>query len=208
MTPREPFNACSHLIGAGLALIGGVVTAIQASGPWIQFAVAVYTISITTMLGSSGVYHASHNGVEKLRRFDHFAIALAIWGTYVPICAKIWPSPGGWMLVVETALLIYLAFESVAKRRILWLRLASYVVMGWLALAALPQLMSQFGPVAVQLVVAGGLIYTFGLVVFASKKPNPWPETIGFHGLWHIFVLAGAACHLFAVRVMVLGRAF
>jgi len=209
---REPANAVTHFIGVVLAIIGTVALLISASGdPWRVVSVAIFGASMILLYSASTLLHAVHAGASTLRRlrvFDHAAIFVLIAGTYTPITLV--PlrlvSPGwGWALfgtVWGLAVLgvVFKLFWINAPR---WLSTALYVGLGWIVMIAVVPLVQALSLSALLWLAAGGLCYTVGAVVYATKWPDPWPQTFGFHALWHLFVLAGTACHFVMILVEV-----
>lgn len=203
---REPFNAYSHLAGVVLALVGTVVLALSWNGePARLVGALVFGISMVLLYTSSTVYHAvrvSAQALAALRRLDHAAIFLFIAGSYTPLFLQSLEGPWKtWGLVlVWTLALLGLIFRVVALRAPRWLYTLSYLGLGWVVVFFIPQL--RLPTEAWVWIGAGGVAYSLGAVIYALKKPNPWPRLMGFHGLWHLFVLAGSVCvYLGVLRV-------
>ena len=209
---REPANAVTHLVGVVLAVAGTVALLVAAAGdPWRVVSVAVFGASMIVLYSASSLLHgvmADAVTLRRLRVFDHAAIFVLIAGTYTPITLVSLRvvSPGwGWSLfgtVWGLALLgvVFKLFWIGAPR---WLSTALYVGLGWLAMIAVVPLVNALSVGAIAWLVAGGLCYTIGALVYATKRPDPWPATFGFHALWHLFVLAGTACHFVMILVYV-----
>lgn len=203
---REPFNALSHLVGAILALIGMVyLLVLSRTDPRAMIGFGVYGLLTVLLYASSSAYHWSHRTGTFLRKMDHTAIYLVIAGTYTPVCMLGLPNgPAVWVLALQwTLATIGLVATFVLKKPPTWLRLTLYLVMGWMALPLAGMLVHQISPAGFAWIVAGGLAYTLGCIIYASKRPNPWPGKFGSHEIWHLFVLAGGVCH-FAVMVVML----
>src|SRR5215216_5287615 len=184
---REPVNGLTHAAGGLLAALGlGVLLATAWSAGRIDQLVAfgVFGLSLIALYAASALYHLlplSPSGVARLRKLDHMAIFVLIAGTYTPFCLLALGSGWGWGLLT---LVWSLALCGVSLKIFWmgvprWLSVALYLGMGW--------------------VLAGGLVYSAGALVYGLKRPNPVPEVFGFHELWHLFVLAGSACHFWAV---------
>jgi hemolysin III len=147
--------------------------------------------------------------VRRLRVFDHAAIFVLIAGTYTPITlvslrvvAPVW----SWALfgtVWGLAVLgvLFKLFWIGAPR---WLSVALYIALGWMAVIAVAPLLQALPLGAMLWMLAGGLFYTVGALIYATKRPDPWPRTFGFHALWHLFVLAGSASHFMMVFAYVM----
>ncbi|MFZ4507383.1 MAG: PAQR family membrane homeostasis protein TrhA [Fimbriimonas sp.] len=195
---REPFNALSHLVGAVLTAIGASYLVLLHQGVFLAwFGFAIYGVMATTLFAASAAYHWSVAGEHALRKFDHASIYLMIAGTYTPVCLlAMQGSTRITVLSIEWGFaLIGIAATFVMAKPPTWLRLTLYLVMGWITLPILGSLASVVSWTGVAWMLAGGLVYTLGTVVYAAKRPNPWPDTFGSHGLWHLFVVGGAACH-------------
>lgn len=193
---REPFNAYSHLVGIVLALVGTVVLALFWQGDTGKLVGAlVFGVSMVLLYTSSTLYHAlkvSTNVLATLRRLDHAAIFLFIAGSYTPIfistLEESW-KPWGLGLVWGLAVL-GVVFRVVALKAPRWLYTLTYIGLGWAVVFFIPKL--QMPAWTWTWIAAGGLAYSLGAVIYALKKPNPWPQMVGFHGVWHLFVLAGS----------------
>ncbi len=209
---REPANALTHLVGLVLALAGAVtLIVLSPNDPWRLGSAAVFGASLVLLYTASTLLHAVRAGpgvIRRLRVFDHAAIFVLIAGTYTPIVLV--PlrvvNPGwAWALfgtVWGLALLgiLFKVFWIGAPR---WLSVGLYVALGWLALAAVSPLLMALPLGALVWLLAGGLSYTGGAIIYALKRPDPWPRTFGFHALWHLFVLIGSACHFVMVLAYV-----
>jgi len=167
-------------------------------------AFGIFGFSLIALYTASALYHLlplSPLGVARLRRVDHMSIFVLIAGTYTPFCLL--ALDGGWrvgllVLVWGLALcgvLLKLLWMDTPR----WLSVALYLGMGWVAVVAAPALLRAVPVGGIAWVLAGGLVYSAGALVYGFKRPNPIPGTFGFHELWHIFVVAGSACHFWAV---------
>lgn len=199
--PTERFSFLSHAVGAVAAIAGLVLLAVRADGPLAVTSAVLYGASLVLLLGSSALHHAVHPasqaGRNALRRLDHIAIFGLIAGTYTPVSLVGLGGAWGWsifgviwgLFVVGTLTKV---FWLGAPR---WFSVALYIAMGWTAVVAIVPLLDRFSAQALLWMLAGGLFYTGGAVIYGRKQPDPWPRWLGFHGLWHVFVLAGAATH-------------
>jgi hemolysin III len=198
---REPFSGLSHLGGALLAIAALVVLVCLAAGkPWHVSGFAIYGSALILLYTASALYHllpVSDRHVERLRVFDHVCIYLLIAGTYTPICLVPLRSAWGWSLFgVVWGLALFGSLLEIAPRLApRWVGLALYLVMGWLALIAMGPLTRTLPAAALAWLLAGGIVYTVGAVVYAIERPRLWPGIFGAHDLWHLFVLSGSACH-------------
>jgi hemolysin III len=203
---REPFSGLSHLVGAVAAVVGLVDLVSVAAGRNLQLvAFSIYGVSLILLYLSSGIYHSLRVSAEKLtvlRRFDHMAIYLLIAGTYVPLCLIALPGPwGNGLLIAEATMAVVGTIAALAfKGGPSWLRALLYVAMGWLAVVAMGPLSSSLSSYALHWLLAGGIVYTVGAVVYVMDRPRLWPGRFGAHDLWHLFVIGGSACHFVLIR--------
>lgn len=200
----ERFNGYTHLVGAVLALGGAValVTLAALKGdPWRIVSFAVYGSTLILLYLTSTLYHSVRGRAKAvLRKLDHCTIYLLIAGTYTPFTLVTLRGPWGWSLfgAVWGLAAIGIAQECWLARGARLASLAIYLLMGWLALVALVPLLEALGWTGLAWLAAGGLAYTVGIVfyVFDERVPH-------FHGVWHLFVLAGSAIHYAAMVVLV-----
>ncbi len=209
---REPANALTHLIGLVLAVVGTVTLIVVSVGdPWRLASALVFGASMVLLYTASTLLHGVRAGpgvIKRLRVFDHAAIFVLIAGTYTPITLvslRLVSPAWSWALFATVwglALLgvVFKLFWIGAPR---WLSVALYVGLGWLAVVAVAPLLTALPVGALVWLMAGGLFYTGGAIIYARKRPDPWPHTFGFHALWHLFVLAGTACHFVMVLAYV-----
>jgi hemolysin III len=190
-----------------MAVLGTAVIAV-AEGAGTRAVLAVYVAGVCTMLGVSATYHRfrwDERALRVMRRLDHSAIFLAIAGTYTPVaalCLSGWVRPG-LLATVWAAALAGIALQWLPKRPHRAVFAALYIGVGWLALLALPQLFHGLGPVGFGLVLAGGIVYTLGAVVYACRRPDPWPRVFGFHEVFHALTLVAAGLQLAAIAFTV-----
>jgi hemolysin III len=202
---EERFNALTHLAGALLALLGTVVLlvlALERRDPWRVGSFAVYGAVLVAQFLSSFLYHSAQ-GPRKaaLRNLDHCAIYLLIAGTYTPFTLV--ALRGNWGLPLFVSIWILAAIGLVQEigfaRRGRRLSLVLYLTMGWLAILALFPLLASLTPRGFTWVAAGGVLYTAGTYFYVKSKKG-----LRFgHGIWHLFVLGGSACHYLAVLLFV-----
>ncbi len=202
---REPFCALSHLTGAALGVVGLIALLMVADGPWRIVSYSIYGACLILLYSISGIYHWVRRGSSFFQRLDHASIYLLIAGTYVPVCLVSLRGPWGWALFgIETGLAAFGVVIAVGWRsQPDWLRVALYIIMGWLALIAIAPLNHALPAPAVRLLVIGGLIYTAGAVIFSLDRPHLWPGRFSAHDLWHLFVLGGSACHFAAILLYI-----
>ncbi len=198
-----------HLVAAPLSLAASIVLIALAPTTPTKWASAVYLASSLILFGISALYHRFYwkPGWELLwKRLDHSNIFLLIAGTYTPLSvALLSPSAQRSLLVLVwggalAGILINLFWPTGPR----WLLTLIYVLLGWVAVWYLPEFWSAGGPAVVWLIIAGGILYTMGAVVYAFKRPDPWPAWFGFHEIFHLFTVLAWACHCVAVYLAVL----
>ena len=202
---REPINGLTHLGGAVAATIGlAVLLVIGWSSTGKVISVLFYGLSLIGLFASSATYHLADvrpKIQEILRKVDHSAIYLLIAGTYTPFCINAFTGFWRWgLLTIIWSLagigIMVKLFTVNAPR---WISAGTYVLMGWLCIAAIGEMLVTLPTFALTWLVAGGVIYTLGALVYITKIMNFWPGKFGYHEVWHIFVLLGALAHFVAV---------
>ena len=205
MYAGEKFNAVSHLVGAVLALAGTVVLIVLAAlsgDPWKIVSVSIYGATLVMLYSFSTLYHSLRGRTKNiLRKLDHTSIYLLIAGSYTPFCLVTLRGPWGWSLfgVVWGLAVFGILQELWSKSAARILSVVIYIVMGWAALAVLAQLRHALGPAGFAWLVAGGLFYTIGIIFYVIDT-----RLKHAHGIWHLFVIAGSACHYVAILLYVL----
>jgi hemolysin III len=196
----ERFNSISHLAGAGLALAGAVVLvtlAARLGDPWKIVSFSIYGAMLVALYVFSTVYHSVRGRAKEiLRKLDHCAIYLLIAGTYTPFAlVSLRGSWGWWLLGIVWSLALFgIAQELWLGRRTRVLSLILYVLMGWLALVAVVPLWHALTPSGFGWLLAGGALYTGGLVFYATDH-----KLRHGHGVWHLFVVSGSGCHFYTI---------
>ncbi|HBG74190.1 MAG: hypothetical protein A2X25_03900 [Chloroflexi bacterium GWB2_49_20] len=204
---REPFNGFSHLGGAITAFLGGIaLLVIGWTGTERIISVIIYITSLVTMFSSSATYHlvrAKPRLQEVLRKLDHSAIFLLIAGTYTPFCVNAFTGFWRWgfLSIIWGIAVIGIVVKIFYIRAPRWLNAGMYVLMGWISILAARQ-MAGLPLGALVWLIVGGLIYTLGAVVYATKIFNFVPGKFGFHEVWHLFVIGGALAHFIAVMLL------
>ena len=202
---REPVNSLTHWGGAFLALIGLIALLIVGWGtPAKVISLLVYGISLIFLFSASATYHmvqVKERALEIFRKIDHAAIYFLIAGTYTPFCVNAFSGFWKWgmLSIIWSLALIGIVVKVFYIRAPRWLNAGIYLLMGWLCIAAIGQMLTAL-PVWVLLwLIAGGLFYTFGAIVYITRIFNFVPGVFGFHEIWHIFVMLAAAAHFVAV---------
>ena len=205
---KDPFPGLSHWLGVGLSLAGLVTLLVLARGrPMHVVGFAVYGVSLVLLYLASALAHSVHcspRNAERLDRLDYMAIFLLIAGTYTPLCLVPLHGPWGWALLVAVWLMAALGITTtlLARRSRTWPRVTLYLCMGWLAVVAAGELPRVLSPAAISWLLAGGVIYSLGAVVFVTDRPHLWPGRFAAHDLWHVMVLAGSACHFMVMLTL------
>jgi hemolysin III len=189
-------------VPAGLALVA------LAQGVQARVAAAIFAACLSGMLGASGAYHLRRWGPvakRRLRHLDHSMIFIFIAASYTPVTLlALRPAWAITLLAVAWAGAVAgVVIKLLRLER--WSRVgfALYLVLGWLAVIATPQLVHALSPAEIALLAAGGLLYTVGAVILASKRPDPSPLWFGYHEVWHSFVVGASACHFALVLLLV-----
>ena len=181
-------SVSAALVGAGAAL-----------------ATSVYSVTILGLFGTSALYHRRTWRTERsrtiMKRADHSMIFLFIAGTYTPIIA-LTTAPDRARLVltiVWAGALAGVVLKTVWPHAPAWLGVPVYLALGYVAVFVIPDLLRGGGVAALVLIITGGLLYTVGAVFYATRWPNPWPETFGFHEFFHAATVLAAICHHVAI---------
>jgi len=208
-TLRPRLRGWLHAGAFPLALAAGIVLICLAPSTGEAFACAVFAVSSWLLFGVSGIYHTGRWGPRwkaVLRRFDHTNIFLIIAGTYTPVSVTLLPRGTAELLLVLvwSGALLGIGFRMFWLTAPRWVYVPCYVALGWAAVFFMPQLLHGGGPAVVALIVAGGLLYSIGAVVYALKRPDFSPRWFGFHELFHAFTIAAFCCHYVAVAIPVL----
>jgi hemolysin III len=203
---REPVNALTHLVGAILSVVGLVAlvsAATEHGGVRQVVAVSIFGASLVLMYGVSALYHAStlsERGLGHFQRIDHVMIYVLIAGSYTPICLIVLGGRLGMGLLITVWILAALGvFQKIvwmhAPR---WLSTALYLGMGWIAVILVRPLISAASLAFFFWLLAGGLAYSIGAIVYAKKWPRG-ARFFGSHEIWHLFVMAGSFAHFWAI---------
>ncbi len=204
-TPTPLLRGWLHLacffaaIPAGWAVVNVAETDVSRLGA------VVYASTVAALFGVSGTYHRQRWTPpvrRRLKRLDHATIFLMIAGSYTPLClSALGGTMGAFLLAaVWTGALagVVLALTAITERRVFGI--AVYISLGWLAVVALPQLARRLSAVDLVLLVVGGVLYTAGAIILATRRPDPAPRIFGYHELWHLMVVAAVVCHYLVVR--------
>jgi len=197
-----------HAAMTPLAAAAGIVLVCLAPTATGKIGGAIYLAASLLLFGTSGIYHRGSpwgpRGEAILRRMDHANIYVFIAATYTPLALMMLTGRSRVLLltVVWTAALLGLLFRLFWLSAPRWLYTALYLLMGWAAVGWLGQFYAAGGATVLILIVSGGLLYTLGAVVYALKRPNPWPSWFGFHEIFHAFTIAAFICHYIAISMV------
>jgi len=206
---KPRWRGVSHEIAAFVFPVLGVVLVVLAQTTAARWAAVVYTIGVTAMYATSACYHRGHWSPpvrQRLRRLDHSMILVGIAATYTPLAVV---GLGGrsariLLCVVWTLALVGIVVQMVWLDAPRWLVAGLYVAIGWTAIAFVPVLWHSLGVVTFSLIVCGGVVYSIGARVYATRRPDPMPELFGFHEVFHALVIAaGLIFYAAIVRVLV-----
>jgi hemolysin III len=200
----ERFNGYSHLIGTLLAIVAATALIVYGAArgdAWKVVSFSIYGTTLILLFGFSTLYHSTRGRAKSIfRKFDHSAIYLLIAGTYTPFTLVTLRGPWGWSLfgVVWGLALVGIIQELTVARGSRWISLAIYIVMGWVAIIGTVPMIEALTWRGFAWLVLGGVIYTAGTVFYIfDHRYRHW------HGIWHLFVLAGAAIHYAAIFIYV-----
>ncbi|WP_332821547.1 PAQR family membrane homeostasis protein TrhA [Pseudomonas sp.] len=201
----ERFNAWTHLVGAVLAFVGALWLLVLASldgEPMKIVSVAIYGATLLLLYSVSTIYHSVQGRAKVImRKIDHLSIYLLIAGSYTPFCLVTLRGPWGWSLfaVVWVLALIGMLQEIKPRSEARVLSLVIYALMGWIVLVAVKPLIAALSVAGFAWLAVGGVLYTVGIIFFAyDSRFRHW------HGIWHLFVMAGSLLHFVAILFYVL----
>ncbi len=204
---KDPFSGLSHAAGLLLAIAGSAWLLTRSRDVGSLATLSIYGACLVVLYAASSLYHlivADERTTRALRLFDHVAIFLMVAGTSTPILYRgLEGTLRATMLTVTWALAALgiackLSWRSAPRA----VYTAMYVGMGWSVVPAGRALIAGLSSAQLACVVGGGLVYTAGALVYATKWPDPKPSVFGFHEIWHLFVLAGSALHFAAIAML------
>jgi hemolysin III len=210
LTVKPRLRGVSHQWAFFVSLVTGLALVLTAPGGKATLAAGIYAATVAALFGTSALYHritwASDAARRWMRRLDHSMIFLLIAGTYTPfallslsgglataILVAVWAGAGA-------GIVLELAWIDAPK----WLVAVIYVALGWVVVAAFPELYDALGLTAVAMVAAGGVLYTAGAVIYATRRPDPVPAVFGYHEVFHALVIVAAALQYAVVAFYVL----
>ena len=207
--PKPRLRGVLHQAAFLVAVVVGTLLVVSADGRRASLAAAVFAGSVAAMLGTSALYHRitwSPRVRPWMRRLDHAGIYLLIAGSYTPVglltlsgtlrtvvLAVVWSG-------VALAIAVKFVWVDAPK----WLSVVIAIALGWIGVAAMPQVWTHAGPAAVVLLAAGGVAYTAGAIVYARRRPDPVPQVFGYHELVHALTLVAVSCQYVAIAFFVI----
>jgi hemolysin III len=203
---KDPFPGLSHWVGMLLSIAGLVALLLLTRGrAWQVVGCAIYGASLILLYLASALAHTLRCSPKLdtlLTRLDCMAIYLLIAGTYTPLCLVTLRGPWGWGMLAAEWVMAVTGILTIATRRFdsRWPRTLLYLFMAWVvALVAIVPILRVLPAPALAWLLAGGVIYSIGAVVFALDRPNLWPNRFVAHDLWHLLVILGSACHFVVI---------
>ena len=213
LVTKPRLRGVSHKWAFYVSLVLGAALVVSAPSGRAMAAAAVYAACVATLFGTSALYHRidwrSSSARRWMRRLDHSAIFLLIAGSYTPfavlaldgvladvILVVVWAGAAG-------GIVLKLVWIDAPK----WLVALIYVLLGWVAVAATPELVDELGVTAAGMVGLGGVLYTAGAVIYARRRPDPVPAVFGYHELFHLLVIIAAGLQYAVIAFWVLPNA-
>lgn len=211
---KDPGSAITHFIGMMMAILAGIPLLVKAanepSGVYL-FSAIIYLLSMILLYAASTIYHTfdvSEKINRCLKKFDHMMISVLIAGTYTPICLIVLEKPLGYFLlaIVWSFALIGIIIKAFWVNCPKWFSSVLYIGMGWTCVLAFTQLLDALSPAAFGWLLAGGIIYTIGGIIYALKIPifDKIHKHFGTHEVFHLFVMGGSICHFIVMYVFVI----
>jgi hemolysin III len=204
---REPMNGFTHFIGIIFAVIATILLldiSLNPYKPYHLISFSVFGFGMILLYITSTLYHwleLSEAGILKLRKADHIMIFIYIAATYTPVCIVALKGTLGWGLLISVwfVALVGVIIKIFWMNAPRWLSTFIYILMGWLAVIVIYPLVNAIQIGALIWLSIGGLFYTIGAVIYALKKPDPYPGILGFHEIFHLFVLLGTFSHFWMI---------
>lgn len=207
---REPVNAWTHLVTLLAAVVGLVfLIVLSRSSSSKLITMTIYGVSVITLYGASTVYHWARTVPRKvmiLKKIDHVAIYLLIAGSYTPVFY--YSLEGAWRIAMLISIWVLTLVGIMLKVWFInlprYVSTAFYVAMGWIAVIPLAKMVTSLPTGALVLMFVGGVAYTIGAVIYATKWLNFFPNRFGFHEIFHIFITIGSVTHFFMMLVYII----
>ena len=211
---KDPGSAITHFIGMLMAIFAGIpliIKAAQEPSKIYLFSAIVYMASMILLYAASTIYHTfdiSEKVNKRLKKFDHMMISVLIAGSYTPICLLVLEKPLGYILltIVWSFAILGILIKAFWVTCPKWFSSVLYIGMGWTCVLAFTQILNAMSPTAFGWLLAGGIIYTIGGVIYALKLPifNNRHKYFGTHEIFHLFEMGGSACHYIVMNGIVI----
>lgn len=211
---KDPGSAITHFIGMLMAVFAGIPLIIKAASEFRAIpllSAIIYISSMILLYFASTVYHTfdiSEKINRRLKKFDHMMISVLIAGSYTPICLLVLEKPLGYFLlaIVWSFAVVGILIKAFWINCPKWFSSVLYIGMGWTCVLAFTQILNALSPAAFAWLLAGGIIYTIGGIIYALKLPifNNRHKHFGSHEIFHLFVMGGSACHFIVMYVFVI----
>jgi len=208
--PKPRLRGVSHQWAFYFSLVAGLALVLAAPDGRARLAAAIYAVSVAALFGTSALYHrvtwASQSARRWMRRLDHSMIFLLIAGTYTPFALLVLDGTLAIVILVVVwggalgGIVLKLVWIDAPKPLVAML----YVMLGWVAVAAFPDLLDGLGVTSAAMVAGGGILYTAGAVVYALRRPDPAPTVFGYHEIFHALVIAAAALQYAVIAFFVI----
>jgi len=206
--PKPLFRGVMHMVAAVFAPVGLVLLLLIADSPRRYVAAAVFATSLILLYATSAAYHVapwSRRLGEFMMRADHSSIFVLIAGTYTPFCLVTldlqWGIP--MLAVVWSLAAAGIVVAIVWPRAPRWLSVSLYLAIGWIGVIPAAQVVPALPAPGLALLAAGGALYSIGALVYATRRPDPFPRVFGFHEVFHALVVAGSLLHFTVIAVYV-----
>ncbi|MGL4338367.1 MAG: PAQR family membrane homeostasis protein TrhA, partial [Turicibacter sp.] len=205
---REPINGMTHLAGALLSFVALLAMLVKVSSAGAStiaiISVIVFGISLILLYATSATYHlvvTSDSIISFLRRLDHSMIFVLIAGSYTPFCLIVLDNLSGWILfsVITFTAICGIVFKLAWFNCPRWLSTAIYIGMGWMAIFLMQPLSQSLSPMGTWLLVGGGVLYTIGGIIYGIKPKIFKFKYLGYHEIFHIFILLGSFLHFLCI---------
>lgn len=211
---KDPGSAITHFIGMLMAVLAGVPLLMKAAHEPTEiylFSAIVYLVSMILLYAASTMYHTfdiSEKVNRRLKKFDHMMISVLIAGTYTPICLLVLDKPMGYFLLatVWSFAILGIVIKAFWIHCPKWFSSILYIAMGWTCVLAFTQILNALSPTGFAWLLAGGIIYTIGGVIYALKLPifNLKHKHFGSHEIFHLFVMGGSICHFVVMYAFIM----
>ena len=201
---RPLLRGVSHAVTFWIALAAAVALGVLAPSSEARIAAGIYGAGLCALFAASATYHRWRWDARwrpLLRRIDHSAIFVFIAASYTPVALLVLDGP----LADVVLVVVWVGALAGVVMSVAWITAprvlvaASYLALGWVAVAAMPQLVSRLPVAPLVLLAAGGALYSVGAAVYAARRPDPWPATFGYHEVFHALVIAAATVHFVAM---------